>query len=205
MAATGQMLDRAGLTGVHPAATEGLADETLVRAAQDGDRAAFGALYERYSKMVHGILLARVPRLVAEDLLQDVFLQALPRLASLREGAKLGGWLAAIARNRANDYYRQIKPVEEWNEGIRASEERPIGSADGTDGIFLLEAVRSLPEAYRETLILRFVEGMTGPEIAVKTGLKHGSVRVNLCRGMQMLREKLERRQGQARKKEAGF
>ena len=46
-------------------------------------------------------------------------------------------------------------------------------------------------EAYREPLILRLVEGMTGPEIAARTGLKHGSVRVNLCRGMQMLREKL--------------
>lgn len=164
-----------------------------MRAAQSGDRSAFGALYERYSRMVHGILLARVPRPVAEDLLQDVFLQALPRLASLREVAKFGGWLAAIARNRANDYYRQAKPVEEWNEGVREAGGGRAGGADVADGLFLLEAVRSLPEAYRETLILRFVEGLTGPEIAEKTGLKHGSVRVNLYRGMQMLREKLEK------------
>jgi RNA polymerase sigma-70 factor (ECF subfamily) len=54
----------------------------------------------------------------------------------------------------------------------------------------LLNAVRQLPEAYREPLILRFVEGMTGPEIAARTGLTHGSVRVNLHRGMQLLREK---------------
>ena len=51
--------------------------------------------------------------------------------------------------------------------------------------------IRSLPEAYRETLILRLVEGMTGPEIAARTGLTAGSVRVNLYRGMQQLREKL--------------
>jgi RNA polymerase sigma-70 factor, ECF subfamily len=51
-----------------------------------------------------------------------------------------------------------------------------------------------LPEAYRETLILRLVEGMTGPEIAARTGLSHGSVRVNLHRGMQQLREKLAQR-----------
>jgi len=48
-----------------------------------------------------------------------------------------------------------------------------------------------LPETYRETLILRLVEGMTGPEIATRTGLTHGSVRVNLHRGMQQLRAKL--------------
>ena len=43
-----------------------------------------------------------------------------------------------------------------------------------------------------DTLALRLVEGMTGPEIAERTGLTHGSVRVNLHRGMKMLREKLE-------------
>ena len=194
MAAVGQMVDRAGLAGVLPRERADAADEALVRAAQRGDRGAFGALYERYSRMVHGILLARVPRPVAEDLLQDVFLQALPRLASLREVAKFGGWLGAIARNRANDYYRRAKPSEEFNDGVAEADGGRRGGADAADGLFLLEAVRSLPEAYRETLILRFVEGLTGPEIAEKTGLKHGSVRVNLYRGMQMLREKLEKR-----------
>ena len=46
----------------------------------------------------------------------------------------------------------------------------------------ILDAIRALPDAYRETLILRLVEGMTGPEIAARTGLTHGSVRVNLHR-----------------------
>jgi RNA polymerase sigma-70 factor, ECF subfamily len=48
-----------------------------------------------------------------------------------------------------------------------------------------------LPEAYRETLVLRLVEGMTGPEIAARTGLTAASVRVNLHRGMKLLRERL--------------
>ncbi len=55
----------------------------------------------------------------------------------------------------------------------------------------ILEAVMSLSETYRETLILRLVEGMTGPEIAARTGMTHGSVRVNLHRGMEQLRAKL--------------
>lgn len=59
-------------------------------------------------------------------------------------------------------------------------------------GAAILDVIRSLPDAYSETLILRLVEGMTGPEIAVRTGLTHGSVRVNLCRGMRMLRDRLE-------------
>jgi RNA polymerase sigma-70 factor (ECF subfamily) len=164
----------------------------LVVLAQDGDRNAFGALYQRYSRMVHGILLARVPRQVVDDLLQDVFLQALPRLGSLRDAARFGGWLAAIARNRANDHHRQSRTMEEWSEGGGAGDLKQK-RAEVSDGLFLLQAVRCLPEAYRETLILRFVEGMTGPEIAEKTGLKHGSVRVNLYRGIEMLREKLRK------------
>lgn len=55
----------------------------------------------------------------------------------------------------------------------------------------MLEAIRSLPEAYREPLVLRLVEGLTGPEIAEKTGLTPGSVRVNLSRGMKRLRTSL--------------
>jgi RNA polymerase sigma-70 factor, ECF subfamily len=170
-------------------------DPPLVRAAQNGDRSAFGALYQRYVRMVHGILLARVPRAAAEDLVQDVFLQALPRLSSLRDATRFGGWLAVIARNRANDYYRQKGPAtqceDEFCKDSGAGARPRLGQLE--DGLFLLEAIRSLPETYREPLILRFVEGMTGPEIAARTGMKHGSVRVNLHRGMQMLRERIGR------------
>jgi RNA polymerase sigma-70 factor (ECF subfamily) len=55
----------------------------------------------------------------------------------------------------------------------------------------VLDAVRKLPDAYRDTLLMRLVEGMTGAEIAERTGLTEGSVRVNLHRGMALLREKL--------------
>ena len=54
-----------------------------------------------------------------------------------------------------------------------------------------LRALRSLPPAYAETLAMRLVEGLTGPEIAERTGMTHGSVRVNLHRGMRLLRERL--------------
>ena len=54
-----------------------------------------------------------------------------------------------------------------------------------------LAAIRELPETYRETLIMRLVEGMSGPEIAERTGMKPRSVRVNLHRGFKLLRERL--------------
>jgi RNA polymerase sigma-70 factor (ECF subfamily) len=170
------------------------ADESsLVLAAREGDRAAFGGLYARYARMVHGILLARVPANDVDDLVQDVFLRALPRLCDLRDIARFGPWLAAITRNRANDYYRQTRAVAAVTESLPEDEaELPAANtAPDAEAAAILTFVRSLPDAYRETLILRLVEGMTGPEIAARTGLTPGSVRVNLHRGMQQLREKL--------------
>ena len=54
-----------------------------------------------------------------------------------------------------------------------------------------IRAIQQLPEAYRETLLLRLVQGLTGPEIATLTGLTPDSVRVNLHRGFKRLREQL--------------
>ena len=56
-------------------------DASLVNAARQGDRAAFGRLYEGYARMVHGILLTRVPPGEVDDLVQDVFVLALDDLA----------------------------------------------------------------------------------------------------------------------------
>jgi RNA polymerase sigma-70 factor (ECF subfamily) len=162
-------------------------DDGLVRAAAEGDRGAFGELYVRYARMVHGILLARVPPQEAEDLVQEVFLSAMKQLRDLRTAAAFRGWLGTIARNRAMDHHRRARettPIE------LVDPPAPRGAAQ--DAFLVLDQIRRLPEAYRETLILRLVEGMTGPEIAAQTGLTHESVRVNLCRGMKMLRELLE-------------
>ena len=178
----------------------GDSDAALVKLSQEGHRDAFGQLYQRYAHMVHGILLAKVPALEAEDLVHEVFLRALSRLQGLREVSRFGAWLAAITRNIAKDYYRQPRVQIERNDDAAASDASAATDdhADTQKAEEILESVRSLPEAYRETLILRLVEGMTGPEIAAKTGLSHGSVRVNLNRGMQQLREKLGLQRGPA-------
>jgi len=178
---------------MNPAIEPGGAEVALVKAAQSGDRSAFGLLYGRYSRMVHGILLSKVPHSAVEDLVQDVFLQALPRLNTLRDVSRFGGWLAAIARHRAIDFHRQSLPTDEFDEQIHEGDKNihPANRTDQSSAHLALQAIRSLPESYRETLILRLVEGMTGPEIAARTGLTHGSVRVNLYRGMQQLRELL--------------
>jgi RNA polymerase sigma-70 factor (ECF subfamily) len=160
-------------------------DAALVAAVRAGDRDAFARLYDAYGRMVHGILLARVPYAEVDDLAQDVFLTAFRKLDTLRDDASFGAWIAMIARNRAMDFHRRSRETTEVTEAVAQTH------ATQGESMEVLNIIKLLPEAYREPMILRFVEGMTGPEIAERTGLAPASVRVNIHRGMKMLREKM--------------
>ena len=175
---------------VSESATEPRVEVALVNAVLEGDREGFGRLYDLYAPLVHGILLARVPRVEVDDLVQDIFLHAFKKLHTLRDSAAFGPWIAMIARNRAVDYYRRSRETVEFTDDLRGTDKQQSKAAE------ILELIRNLPEAYRETLVLRLVEGMTGPEIAARTGLTAASVRVNLHRGMKLLREKLTPTEG---------
>lgn len=168
------------------AAEEETGEAALVRLAQRGDCDAFARLYEQFGAMVHGILLARVPYAEVDDLVQEVFFTAFRKLPALRDRRTFGGWLATIARNRAHDFHRTARPAEELTENT------PAHLAPSVEAMEILSLLRTLPEAYRETLVLRLVEGMSGAEIAARTGLTPASVRVNLHRGMKLLRETLK-------------
>lgn len=159
----------------------------LVIDAQGGDADAFGELYHRFGRFVHGVVLARLPPEDAADVAQEVFTQAWATLPSLREPAAFATWIAAIARHRAVDHLRRHRVHQNLEEAPPATETQTatLGAAE------ILAALRELPEAYRETLALRLVEGHSGPEIAALTGLTPASVRVNLHRGFKLLRQRL--------------
>lgn len=172
---------------------EGARDNAcLVDAACAGNAAAFREIYRRFARVVHGIALARVGPAQADDLTQDVFMIVHRRLPRLRDAAALPGWIARVARNHATDFLRK----EQRNPKLEPLEDRHC-APQRHDGSELRERVlaliRGMPDAYSETLVLRLVEGLTGPEIAERTGMTPGSVRVNLCRGMAMLRSLLEK------------
>ena len=156
-----------------------------IRAIAAGDQDAFARLHADYVRMVHAILLGRVPRRDVDDLVQDVFVSVYTRICELREPAAFGGWIATIARNRATDYLRRTRAQ------VALPDEMPGGDPIDAETFAILEIIRTLPDAYRETLLMRLVEGMSGQEIADRSGLSAGSVRVNLHRGMKLLREKL--------------
>ena len=157
----------------------------LVRDVLAGETDQYARLYDMYAPLVHGVLLARVPRSEVDDLVQDIFLHALRKLHTLREAKSFGPWIAMIARNRAMDFHRSSRETVEVTEQIAVAKTSSKSAGE------VFDLIRGLPEAYRETLVLRFVEGMTGPEIASRTGLTPASVRVNLHRGMKLLRARM--------------
>lgn len=159
----------------------------LLREARRGSQHAFAQLYRRYAPLVHGILLGRFRPALADELTQECFATAFYRLSQLKEDHKFGPWIATIAR--------RIQPSETSHEiqmdvlpEIECTTSSPEEKADAEQ---ILRTIASLPEAYRETLLLRLVEGLSGAEIASLTGLTTDSVRVNLHRGMEKLRDAL--------------
>jgi RNA polymerase sigma-70 factor (ECF subfamily) len=159
----------------------------LVSAAHGGNRAAFASLYDRFHRVVHAIALARVPACDAGDVVQDVFADAWSKLTRLRDPAAFPGWIVTIARNRAIDAARRQRPVA----GADLAADLAVDPPPRVEAAAALRAIRELPETYRETLVMRLVEGLTGHEIAEHTGMSPDSVRVHLHRGMKLLRERL--------------
>ena len=131
-----------------PARSDGEADHAptiaaLVDGAREGDRSAFGRLYERFAPMVHGLLLARVSPQDADDLTQDVFLTAFQRMPALRDARAFGGWIAAIARNAAVDLHRRTPSTSELPETLSGPDRPTVEAAE------ILRLIRELPEARR--------------------------------------------------------
>src|SRR5678809_1665701 len=107
MYATADMLLTSAQAHAAEQPQETAVEVVLVRAVLDGDRDGFARLYDLYAPLVHGILLARVPRAEVDDLVQDIFLHAFKKLHTLRDAAAFGPWIAMIARNRAVDFHRR--------------------------------------------------------------------------------------------------
>ena len=158
-----------------------------VTGAQRGSPEAFENLHRHFVALVHGVLLSRFRPAVAEELTQECFLIAFKKLGQLREPAKFGPWIVTIARRMEVS----TEPIEHLDEQRDEPADPGHDPESAADAATILSAIRAMPQAYRETLALRLVEGMSGAEIAAATDMSPESVRVNLHRGMKKLRELL--------------
>jgi RNA polymerase sigma-70 factor, ECF subfamily len=162
-----------------------------VGAARAGDDDAFTALYRRFAPVAHGIALARLGRSDAEDVVQEVFLALHRNLARLRAPEALPGWIRTTTERACID--RMRRRGRETGAALDDVASPAPAPPRGDLAERVLACLQRLPGAYRETLVWRLVEGLTGPEIAARTGMTEGSVRVNLHRGLALLRPWIEK------------
>ena len=178
----------------------GPTDAALVVAARAGERWAQEALYMRYSRLVLG-LAQRVlaGREEADDLAQDVFVDAFTRLDSLQNPQAFASWISTIVVRTASKRLRRhrlmlrlglrrYEPVD--LEGLIANE-APADVATELRAIY--SAIEKLPANQRMALILRRVEGMPLAEIASCMGVSLATVKRKLSAAEQSLMRNRER------------
>jgi RNA polymerase sigma-70 factor, ECF subfamily len=126
----------------------------------------------------------------AEDILQDVFVKIHKRLGSLQDPAKLERWIYLIARHAIIDHYRSRKATVEVPETLPAEADAGDAEFEGLKAAFR-RMIESLPEAYREALVLTEYEGLTQSELAQRLGISLSGAKSRVQRGRARLKEML--------------
>jgi RNA polymerase sigma-70 factor (ECF subfamily) len=144
-------------------------------------------------------------RELAEDLFQETWMRVLERGHQYDGKHEFSTWLYAVARNLTLDYLRKKSPVS-LNGLMEDEDHAPLEPADARPPAWevvqqheqaerINAALVSIPVEYRETVVLRFQEGLALEEIATVTGAKLGTVKSRLYRGLNLLMGKLEGQQ----------
>jgi RNA polymerase sigma-70 factor (ECF subfamily) len=169
----------------------------LIHRAQQGDRAAFEALYRAHVGRVYALCLRlTADRALAEERTQDAFVRVWERLATFRGDSAFSSWLYRITVNevllgRRAERRREQRVVTTEDP---AALERPRGADPASGSAFDLErAVAALPPGAREVFVLHDVEGYRHEEIAELTGIAVGTSKAQLFRARRLLRGALNR------------
>ena len=173
-------------------------DSELIALAAKGDRKAFGALYERYVLKVfrHAYYLTNDTH-TAEDITAQTFLNALEAIHRYEDrGVSLLAWLLRIAYNLTINHKKVRQngatTLPEWVQE-EGTEFIPEASCEAkSDGERVWAGVRRLRGDQRQVIVMRFLDGLSYPDIAKVLGKSIGAVRVIQYRALHSLRRKLD-------------
>lgn len=127
----------------------------------------------------------------AEDILQDVFVKIQKRLGELHDPAKLEGWIHSIARNTIIDHYRRRRETVELPATLPAEPEGDDGEVEELKAAFR-RMIYSLPEAYRDAVVLTEFSGLTQQQLADRLGISLSGAKSRVQRGRAQLRQMLD-------------
>ena len=178
----------------------------IARGLRRRDPDLLDRLIEQYQhRLLRYLVYLAGNRELAEDLFQETWIRVLERGHQYDGKHEFSTWLYAVARNLTIDYLRKKSPLS--LDGLMDDEEyAPLEPTDTRPMAWevvqqheqaerISAALVSIPAEYRETVALRFQEGLTLDEIAIVTGARLGTVKSRLYRGLNMLMSRLERAQ----------
>ena len=149
-------------------------------------------IWKEYHAGLHNFIQSRVgDAATADDILQEVFLRIHTRIDSLKENSKIQSWIYQIARNAIIDHYRAHKSMEELPEMLTTPEPEPGDQATREIATCIIPMVQSLPEHYRQAIMLSEIEGWTQKEVARKQGVSLSGAKSRIQRGRSMIKEML--------------
>ena len=176
--------------------------EALIRRAASGDDGAFEQLVLAHQKQVYNLCLRMSGNPEdAYDLSQEAFVKAWRGLAQYQFGAEFSTWLYRLTRNVCIDHLRRKKrqesvPLETEQDGETVEFPLPDAAPGPEERLLhgekqraLAEAIRALPEDYREILILRVVNDLPYEKIAEILELQLGTVKSRLARARMQLKK----------------
>ena len=178
-----------------------LSDEALIALVARGDDSALGELYDRVGRVAYSIAhrILRDERL-AEDAVQEGFLAVWRSAASFRaERAKASTWIVTLVHRRAVDIVRreERRRTESLDADALPDAPDPSGSAEdeawlGFERDRVLAAIRTLPDAQRETIELAYYGGYSQSELAERLGVPLGTIKSRMFAGLARLRDVLD-------------
>lgn len=167
-------------------------DDRLVARVRAGDPDAFEALYRRHAAPIFGLVLRMLRnRADAEDLVQEIFLQAHDKLSSFEGRSAFGTWLYRLGVNRCLDYLRSRGAKEQSRTDALTETFPGRRSPSGTRRLELERAIGELPPSSRAAFLLHDVEGYEHQEVGEMLGIAVGTSKSLVHRARMKLRGRL--------------
>ena len=149
-------------------------------------------IWREQDAALHRFIQSRVDDAdIADDILQNVFLNIHAKIDSLKDASKLRPWIYQISRNAIIDHYRSLKSHVELPETIIEPEKDNVETARQEIEGCMLPLIRNLPDTYREAVMLSEIEGLAQKQVAEKLGLSLPAAKSRVQRGRILIKDML--------------
>lgn len=149
-------------------------------------------LWNEFHAKLHSFIQSRVgDSAIADDILQEVFIRIHKRIHTLKDDSKIQSWVYQITRNAIIDFYRSRKTMEELPDSLVYEELESEEKTRQDIETFFVPMIQSLPEKYRQAIILSEIQGLTQKKTAEKLGLSLSGGKARVQRGRALLKKRL--------------